>query len=346
MAVRRGAARLAGRTAWREISVPPVGRVSVACVAVVAPSAPEPSDATWILVRDGRQGRLVLGAGAALQMAAAILGLPSPRLLRPLGAAERGIVAAVIAAVASFIDAGVGLSLRTQGTFGADLVRVVVAFRAGKLEGRVFLDVPWDWIPAAEPSVLAAAAIARGLRVTVRVEIARTSLAARDWSSARCGDTVVFDGCPAALDAAGYRPVRIACGSHGAEGEIAGDGAVRMRQPFQEHVGRLRTAPDPNRRMSMSNVSDDHPPASSIAVLASAPIEVVAEIGRIELRADELLGLAPGAVLAMGALGATAVDLRVGDRLWARGELVEVDGQLGVRITEVVAAPEPSAPAR
>ena len=35
-------------------------------------------------------------------------------------------------------------------------------------------------------------------------------------------------------------------------------------------------------------------------VLGAASIEVVAELGRVTLRGDEVLGLAPGAVLALG----------------------------------------------
>jgi flagellar motor switch/type III secretory pathway protein FliN len=89
----------------------------------------------------------------------------------------------------------------------------------------------------------------------------------------------------------------------------------------------------------MPPISDDDL-EPSLTVLASAPIEVVAEIGRVEIRADELLGLRPGAVLTIGALGPSSVDLTAGGRLWARGELVNVDGQLGVRLNELVSEPK------
>lgn len=69
------------------------------------------------------------------------------------------------------------------------------------------------------------------------------------------------------------------------------------------------------------------------AVLAAAPVEVVAELGRVTLRGDEVAGLAPGSVLVFGRAGAIA--LRVGDEIWAEGELVDVDGALGVRVTSV-----------
>ena len=69
-------------------------------------------------------------------------------------------------------------------------------------------------------------------------------------------------------------------------------------------------------------------------VLAAASIEVVAELGRVSLRGDELLGLAPGAVLAMGT-GRTGICLRVGGEVWAEGEIVDIDGELGVRVTRL-----------
>jgi len=77
-------------------------------------------------------------------------------------------------------------------------------------------------------------------------------------------------------------------------------------------------------------------PASTIdaaAVLADAPIEIVAEVGRVILRGEEVLALAPGTVLALGGRRTPAVSLRVGSEVWADGELVSIDGELGVRVT-------------
>lgn len=72
------------------------------------------------------------------------------------------------------------------------------------------------------------------------------------------------------------------------------------------------------------------------AVLAEAPVEVVAELGRVTLRGDEVLGLAPGTVLSFpGGVpqAPPTVRLRVGGEIWADGELVDVDGELAVRVT-------------
>jgi len=70
--------------------------------------------------------------------------------------------------------------------------------------------------------------------------------------------------------------------------------------------------------------------------LADAPIEVVAELARLTLRGEEVLGLVPGAVLAVALERTRAITLRAGGEPWAEGELVDVDGQLGVRVTRLL----------
>jgi flagellar motor switch/type III secretory pathway protein FliN len=50
----------------------------------------------------------------------------------------------------------------------------------------------------------------------------------------------------------------------------------------------------------------------------------------------ELLALAPGAVIGLGRPLGAPVELCAGEKLLARGELVDVDGELGVKVTELL----------
>ncbi|MCE9579226.1 MAG: FliM/FliN family flagellar motor C-terminal domain-containing protein, partial [Deltaproteobacteria bacterium] len=68
-------------------------------------------------------------------------------------------------------------------------------------------------------------------------------------------------------------------------------------------------------------------------------IEVAAVAGAVELSLRRALELTPGEVLGLGRPLGGPIELRVGSRVIARGELVDVDGELGVRIVEVTAAP-------
>ena len=53
----------------------------------------------------------------------------------------------------------------------------------------------------------------------------------------------------------------------------------------------------------------------------------------------DLARLAPGAVLPLGIDRSGRVTLRIGERAVARGELVEVDGAVGVRIGALLEQP-------
>lgn len=70
------------------------------------------------------------------------------------------------------------------------------------------------------------------------------------------------------------------------------------------------------------------------------PVEITIAVGRARRTVRELLRLNHDAVLPLDRKVTDPVELYVGDRLIARGELTELDGeasgQLAVRVTEVV----------
>ncbi|MGE0600535.1 MAG: flagellar motor switch protein FliN [Dehalococcoidia bacterium] len=75
---------------------------------------------------------------------------------------------------------------------------------------------------------------------------------------------------------------------------------------------------------------------SSIDLLAGLQMNVTVELGRTELTVSEVLGLGPGSVIELDRLAGEPVDILVNDRLIARGEVVVVDENFGVRVVEVV----------
>ena len=76
--------------------------------------------------------------------------------------------------------------------------------------------------------------------------------------------------------------------------------------------------------------------------LQNVPVEVTISVGRARPLVRDLLELGENAVLPLDKRIDDPVDLFVGGRLIARGELEQVEGsengQLAVRLTEVVAA--------
>jgi hypothetical protein len=69
-------------------------------------------------------------------------------------------------------------------------------------------------------------------------------------------------------------------------------------------------------------------------VVLDAPLVVRVEVGAVTLSAAEWAALAPGDVVALGRRLHEPVLLRVAGAEMARGELVDIDGELGVRIRE------------
>ncbi len=71
-------------------------------------------------------------------------------------------------------------------------------------------------------------------------------------------------------------------------------------------------------------------------LLGDIPINVVVELGRVQLTADEVIRLRPGQLLELGRSPTDPVDLVVNGKLLAKGELVEIEGALGVKILNLL----------
>jgi flagellar motor switch protein FliN/FliY len=71
-------------------------------------------------------------------------------------------------------------------------------------------------------------------------------------------------------------------------------------------------------------------------MLHDVEMEVSAELGRTRMAVRELLSLSPGAIVELDRAAGSPADLLVNGRLIARGEVVVVDENFGIRITEIV----------
>jgi flagellar motor switch/type III secretory pathway protein FliN len=89
---------------------------------------------------------------------------------------------------------------------------------------------------------------------------------------------------------------------------------------------------------------DEHDTSPIVEAMGDVPIVVRVEIGTARMRAREWTSLEPGDVVALGGRVAEPVVLRVGGAEVARGELVDIDGQVGVRILSRTQAPGEDTP--
>lgn len=87
--------------------------------------------------------------------------------------------------------------------------------------------------------------------------------------------------------------------------------------------------------------------APELERLHEVPVELAVEIGRTRMTIGETLALGPGAVVTLNRLAGEPVDLLVNGTPIARGEVVVIDEEFGLRITELVggAGSEPAAAA-
>jgi type III secretion system YscQ/HrcQ family protein len=144
-------------------------------------------------------------------------------------------------------------------------------------------------------------------------------------------------------------PIRLVC-------EIAGAGGtfVVPAEPLPNSSGRYVRVTGPPRHepsprdplhLGINNTMTPHPdpPAGRTAATAPAPdsspadvpVTLAVELGRLNLTLGRLADLKPGDVLELGRHSREPVELTSNGRLVARGELVLIDTELGVRITHL-----------
>jgi flagellar motor switch protein FliN/FliY len=82
------------------------------------------------------------------------------------------------------------------------------------------------------------------------------------------------------------------------------------------------------------------PPQNNLDLVLDINVPITVRLGQAEMSIDALLALAAGSVVELDRLASDPVDILVRDKLIARGEVVLVDENFGVRITSVLDASE------
>lgn len=75
-------------------------------------------------------------------------------------------------------------------------------------------------------------------------------------------------------------------------------------------------------------------------LLGDIPMLLVVELGRVQLTADEVIRLRSGQIIELGRTPNDPVDLVVNGKLVAKGELVEIEGSIGVKLLNLVKGAE------
>ncbi len=76
--------------------------------------------------------------------------------------------------------------------------------------------------------------------------------------------------------------------------------------------------------------------SENLDLIMEVPLQVTVEIGRTRRKVQDILEFSKGSLVVLDKLAGDQVDLFVNGKCIARGDVVVVDDNFGVRITEIV----------
>jgi type III secretion protein Q len=276
----------------------------------ILPGLPEPAGAALVpiqLTALAGIASLAIDCGFAARLAERVAGgAGRGGVAGTIGAAERAVVElAVLGALDALaaetdIEGPLAPRLALRGGAPARPICIEITVAAAGTKGRAFLFLP----------EAALRALPRGGGVPVPLQEAsvrgsirsgQAALDPRELEALREGDVLLLD-----VPASGIAALHIP-GGLAARGRLAGDS------------------------LEVETVSMPDPDGGA----GAAPILLEVELATVAVPLRDLARIAPGAVLPLGLDRSGQVTLRIGDRAVARGELVDVDGAVGVRIASL-----------
>jgi len=170
----------------------------------------------------------------------------------------------------------------------------------------------WFWFEAPNlPEPASTLASGQHLPVLLQLEAGQLRLTRDELASLRIGDTVLLEE---------RSPWELRCGDQKAPVQRVPEG-LEILDPWKPEGG-PRTMSEPTDTDALSD-------------LQQAPVELRLEVARFALPLQTVQRLHPGQVISTRIGIGGQVRLVAGDQLLARGELVEVEGDIGVRILQI-----------
>ncbi len=172
---------------------------------------------------------------------------------------------------------------------------------------------------------------ARSIELMFTLEAGRVALTPDTIAGLGRGDIVLFDeSWPERsghrLRAVGAERTLWWCRRHADGFEVTGSEPATALPTGRARVVADRTTPEQEKAPM-----DD----KTLESVGDAPIELTIEIARFVMTLEEVSKLQPGEVLAAGRAVGERVVLRAGEKRIAEGELVDVDGEVGIRLLQI-----------
>jgi len=110
-----------------------------------------------------------------------------------------------------------------------------------------------------------------------------------------------------------------------AESQYLGSGSVAMSAPVQQASF-----------SSFENVPLNNSEQRNLDMLMDIPLKVTVELGRTKKSIKDILDLTSGSIIELDKLAGEPVDILVNEKLVAEGEVVVIDENFGVRVTDII----------
>jgi flagellar motor switch protein FliM len=264
------------------------------------------------------------------------------------------------------VPRGVEEAISRLGQDGPVLV-VQLRARLGNQSGMVRLFVPEGVLEVMEPaqvaeqrrSLVRADAQAHMSRLSsarawLRAEIGYAEISSQDLSGLRVKDVVLVDALSARPDRGenGTARLRLGLGRLGClnaevflEGGqyqaritevLLGEQSFERRGPSEadEAAAEALGEEGEGNPLAESGSVDDRMDAGDL--LGDIPLQISVELARVPVTAEQVVSMRVGQVIELNRTPGEPVDLSVNGKVIARGELVEVEGHLGIRVLSLV----------
>ncbi|MCL1884789.1 MAG: flagellar motor switch phosphatase FliY [Defluviitaleaceae bacterium] len=137
---------------------------------------------------------------------------------------------------------------------------------------------------------------------------------------------------PAAPAPVAAAPAPVAAAPAAAPPPVAASAAapVSAVQPLPQNVQAAQFVPFDQQEVYQQK--------ENMGIIMDVPLEISVELGRTHKKISEILEFSPGTVLELDKLAGEPIDIIVNGKFVAKGDVVVIDENFGIRITEIISA--------
>ena len=139
-----------------------------------------------------------------------------------------------------------------------------------------------------------------------------------------------------------YHIMESPLGSDLAKNSMSASGISQQVMPAQDAGGGAQAGQVGINAVQFPPLGDSVPygAGGNISLLLDVPLTLTVELGRTRQLVRDVLGLGEGSIIELDKLAGEPVDLLVNGKLIAKGEVVVIDENFGVRVTDIVSPAE------